>query len=102
MATLIYGPQNLHVEFDERVLAHVKVAVLAKLRRSESFSLSWVEGEAAGHGRSSIWLNPAVALQFRFRERSRQRLNRAWVEQMLESANLHGELTIGPEPAPAD
>ncbi|NQX28427.1 hypothetical protein HQQ81_13855 [Microbacteriaceae bacterium VKM Ac-2854] len=101
MATLIYGPQNLHVEFDERVLAHVKVAVLAKLRRSESFSLSWVEGESAGHGRSSIWLNPAVPLQFRFRERSRQRLNRAWVEEMLQSANLHGELTIGPEPAPA-
>ncbi|NQX12507.1 hypothetical protein HQQ80_12775 [Microbacteriaceae bacterium VKM Ac-2855] len=98
MATLIYGPQRLEVEFGERELAHLKVAVLAKLRRSESFSLAWTEPERHGHGRSSIWVHPAIAMQFRFRERSRQRLNRAWVEQMLEAASLHGELTMMPEP----
>ncbi|WKK73021.1 hypothetical protein Q0F99_09270 [Rathayibacter oskolensis] len=60
MATLTYGPQNLEIEFEERVLAHLKVAVLSKLRRNEAFSLSWSEDASTGHGRSSVWLHPSV------------------------------------------
>jgi hypothetical protein len=98
VATLIYGPQNLEIEFEERVLAHLKVAVLSKLRRNEAFSLSWAEDASTGHGRSSVWLHPAVPLHFRFRETHQQKLNRAWIEQMLSAASMHGELAVTPEP----
>ncbi|QWL29428.1 hypothetical protein [Rathayibacter toxicus] len=98
MATLVYGPHNLEIDFEERVLAHLKVAVLSKLRRNESFSLSWVEDASTGHGRSSLWMHPAVPLHFRFAESHQPKLNRAWIEQMLSLASMHGELVILPEP----
>jgi hypothetical protein len=99
VATLTYGPQNLEIEFEERVLAHLKVAVLSKLRRNEAFSLSWTEDASSGHGRSSVWLHPSVPLHFRFRDTHQPKLNRAWIEQMLSVASMHGELSVIPEPA---
>lgn len=101
MGTLIYGPQALEIELDDRVLAHLRVVVLSKLRRAEAFSLSWIENESTGHGRSSIWLHPAVPVRFRFRETAPPHLNRAWIDQMMEEAGVHGELVLGPEPAPS-
>ncbi|WP_367948644.1 hypothetical protein [Rathayibacter sp. VKM Ac-2857] len=98
MATLTYGPQNLEIEFEERVLAHLKVAVLSKLRRNEAFSLSWTEDASTGHGRSSVWLHPSVPLHFRFADTHQPKLNRAWIEQMLSVASMHGELSVLPEP----
>ena len=72
--------------------------MLSKLRRNEAFSLSWTEDASTGHGRSSVWLHPAVPLHFQFREAHQQKLNRAWIEQFVSSANNTGEMLVVPEP----
>ena len=41
MAQLYYGNSADPIEMPDRLLAHVKVVLATKLRRSESFTLSW-------------------------------------------------------------
>ncbi|MWV51206.1 hypothetical protein GRS96_18205 [Rathayibacter sp. VKM Ac-2803] len=98
MGRLIYGPQSLEIDFDDRLLAHLKVAMFTKMRRNESFSLSWSEPEATGFGRSSVWIHPTTPLHFRFQVGKRPGLNRVWIEQFVASANNTGEMIVGPEP----
>lgn len=41
MGTLHYGGSEAPIHIEERALAHLKVIVATKLRRNESFTLSW-------------------------------------------------------------
>jgi len=94
----IYGTPSISVEFDDRVLAHLKVVILAKLRRQESFTFSWEYTSAQGSGHSSIWLHPAIPLQFDFYGKKDPTLNRIWLEEMVQLANTPAGLRIIPEP----
>lgn len=65
----------------------MKVALTAKLRRQESFLLSWPVPVDQGSGRTSLWIAPVVPLQFRFSGSRQPAINRAWVLAMLESSH---------------
>ena len=39
MGRLIYGTGDTDVEFEDRLLAHLKVVISTKLRRNEAFML---------------------------------------------------------------
>lgn len=94
MGKLLYGSPPVAFEFDDRALAHIELVTLAKLRRGEHFALSveTVEGE----GRTTIWLGTDIPLQFQF-ELSRHEINRAWLEELLDSANSTTGLRLTPE-----
>ncbi len=66
MGKLVYGAPTWTAEFDDRSLAHLRIVMIAKLRRGESFSFSWKYEAAHGAGRSSLWVHPAIPLQFEF------------------------------------
>lgn len=83
---LIYA-HGSEYEFEDRMLAHLKVAITAKLRRQECFMLSWTIEPRDGAGRVSLWLSPSVPLQFRFAGSRRPTLNRAWIDVMVEFSN---------------
>jgi hypothetical protein len=95
---LLYGSSRLEVEFDDRVLAHLQLVISAKLRRSEGFFFSWRDDPALGDGRSSIWLETSIPLFFRYSTRERHELNRAWLEELTQSANSSAGLTLSTEP----
>ncbi|WP_213817038.1 ATP-dependent DNA ligase [Glaciihabitans sp. dw_435] len=99
MGKFIYGTPSITVDFDDRLLTHLKVVILSKVRRGESFMFSWEYAAAAGSGHSSIWINPAIPLQFDFAGSREPRLNKAWVEQMVQLVNSPGGLRPIPEPA---
>jgi hypothetical protein len=101
MGQFIYGNPSVAVDFDDRVLAHLKVVVLAKVRRGESFTFSWEYTAAAGSGHSSIWIHPTIPLQFNFLGSREPRLNRAWVEELMQLANTPAGLRLTPEPSEA-
>ncbi|PTL71490.1 ATP-dependent DNA ligase [Rathayibacter caricis DSM 15933] len=65
MGRLVYD-SRLDVHFDDRVLAHLQAVIGIRLRRGESFYLSWKDLPNVGNGRSSIWLDPRIALCFRY------------------------------------
>ena len=102
MGKFVYGTPSTTVEFDDRTLAHLKVVIIAKLRRGESFSFSWEKSPESGSGRSSIWLNPAVPLQFEFSGSKEPALNRAWLEELVQLSNTPAGLRVVPEPSEAD
>lgn len=99
MGTLIYGSPGFSIDLDDRVLAHLRVVLLAKLRREEKFSMSW---DDAVTGKShTIWLHPAIPLQFEIGTTSGMALNRAWVDQLTSLANSGAGLRLVPEPESA-
>lgn len=94
MGQLLYGTPPETFELDDRTLAHVEVVTLAKLRRNESFAISLDRTEG---GRTTIWVGTNATLQFRF-DQGRQEINRAWLDQLIDSANTPGGLRIEAEP----
>lgn len=98
MGKFIYGTPSIAVDFDDRVLAHLKIVILSKVRRGESFTFSWEYSAAAGSGHSSIWIHPTIPLQFDFLGSKEPQLNRAWVEELVRLANSPAGLRVIPEP----
>jgi hypothetical protein len=92
MGSLTYD--RVVVEVDDRTLAHLQVVIAQKLRRGESFLLSWQDCAATGSGRSSIWLNPAIPLYFKYAGGHVATLNRQWIEDLNRSANSAQGLVI--------
>src|SRR3982751_5713985 len=66
LGTLFYGASRLPIRIDDRILAHVKAVVTAKMRRGEGFLISWTDSGEVGHGRSSGWVHPNCDLHYKF------------------------------------
>ena len=97
VGTLYYGDSGTPVEVEDRALAHLKIAITTKLRRGESFMLSWRHGPDQPRGRSSLWLHPAIPLRFVFEESEAGELSREWIEDLMRSANSGGGIVLDPE-----
>lgn len=95
MGYLHYGPSQIF-RFDDRSLAHLRTVVVAKLIQQESFLFTWKDSGI----RRSIWMHPAIPVQFEFDSTESPQLNRGWVEELMASANSTGGLKLRPEPAP--
>ncbi|MET1053562.1 MAG: hypothetical protein ABWX65_13080 [Mycetocola sp.] len=98
MGKLLYGIPAVDIEMTDRELAHLKVVIITKLRRSEMFTLA-IDGRVEGTGRRILWIHPSIPLQFQFDELGEDKLNRVWLEELMASANSGGSLRLGDEPA---
>jgi hypothetical protein len=98
MGTLHYGDSTSATEFDDRLLAHLQIVIVTKLRRSESLVFSWDVGRESGSGYISIWISPTVPIRFTYVGGRRGPINRAWVEALLHAANSVAGLRIVDEP----
>ncbi len=98
MGYLLYGRPAEEIEIDDRALAHVKIVMLAKLRRGESFAFSFEHDASEGLGRSTIWMNPAIPLRFKFLGSRQPAINRDWLDLLVVSANSVDGLRLIPEP----
>lgn len=94
MGILHYGTDSTPIHIADRALAHLKVVVVAKLRRQESFTVSWQHHAEDGQGRSTIWLHPSIPVRFEFDEPVAPGLNREWIEELAQSANALGGITL--------
>ncbi|MCE7483564.1 hypothetical protein LZG07_16840 [Microbacterium profundi] len=94
MGTLYYGSATEPIHLEERALAHLKVVIATKLRRQESFTLSWKHLEDEPGGRSTIWLHPSIPLRFTFDEPETPVLNQQWIEALMHSANSSGGIML--------
>lgn len=94
MGTLYYGGEATPVEIDDRTLAHLKIVIATKLRRGESFTLSWRHPDEHPRGRSTIWLHPSIPLRFVFDDPDPTELNRHWLEELANSAHSSGGIQL--------
>ena len=97
MGTLFYGDAATPIGIEDRALAHLKVAIITKLRRGESFTVSWRHVDGQPRGRSTLWLHPNIPLRFVFDEPEPPELSRAWIEDLMRSANSTGGVLLVPE-----
>lgn len=87
MGTLYYGDSGTPIGIEDRALAHLKVAIVAKLRRGESFTVSWMHAGEQRRGRSTLWLHQTIPLRFVFDGVETPDLCRDWIEELIRSAN---------------
>lgn len=93
MGFLIYGGTQEY-EFEDRTLAHLKVAITIKLRRQESFLMSWTNPAERGGGRVSLWLTPSIPLTFRFNGSRPPQLNKVWLSVLNDFSNTPRGLVV--------
>ena len=94
MGVLYYGHPDSPIEIEDRALAHLKVVMTTKLRRGESFTVSWVHPEEDPGGRSTIWIHPAIALRFVFDSAEPAQLSTTWLEELARSAHSTGGIVL--------
>ncbi|WP_136055537.1 hypothetical protein [Microbacterium sp. K24] len=94
MGTIMYGGATSPIHIEDRALAHLKVVIATKLRRNEAFTLSWRHPEDEPDGRSTIWLHPSIPLRFTFEEPETPPLNAKWIEELMQSANSTGGISL--------
>ncbi len=94
MGTIYYGGAESPIHIEDRALAHLKVVIATKLRRNESFTVSWQHPEDEPGGRSTIWLHPSIPLRFVFDDPEPPTLSREWIEELANSANSTGGISL--------
>lgn len=94
VGTIYYGGSATPIHIEDRTLAHLKVVIATKLRRGESFTVSWQHPDDQPRGRSTIWLHPSIPLRFVFDEPEAPSLSREWMEDLASSANSSGGIML--------
>jgi hypothetical protein len=94
MGVLSYGGTDYL--FDDWLLAHIQVVITTKLRRRESFALSWMpEGDG---GREAVWVDNGLHIRFRYDDATIAPLNREWLEALMDGTYRPNGLLVMPEP----
>ena len=96
MGRFFYGAAVNSFEIEDRTLAHLRIVIMNKLRRGESFMFDVVMGD--GGGTRSFWISPSIPIHFHFFGGRTPRINRTWVEELMVAASGPRGLTITPEP----
>ena len=79
---------------EDGVLAHLKVVIATKLRRNESFTLSFQHGDDEPTGRTTVWLHPSIPLRFVFGEPVGPELDPQLINDLAASANTSGGIAL--------
>lgn len=97
MGRLRYGGVGEEIVIDDVALAHLKVVITTKLRRDESFTVSWDHPDDQPGGRSTIWLHPSIPLWFVFDDVEPAELNPAWLDDLVRSSHSTGGIRLDPK-----
>ena len=79
---------------------HLQIVITAKLRRRESFLVSWNDPVAAGSARGAIWIDPSSTLYYQYLGSRVTSINREWIDALMLSANSGSGLLVLAEPLP--
>ena len=94
MGTLEYNSARPPIEIDDRTLALLKIVIGTKLRRQESFMMTWLPEARNPAGRLTIWMHPSIPLIFAFDEAALPPIDGRRIERLMESLNSRGELVL--------
>lgn len=87
MGLLYYGFESQPAEMPDRVLAHLKLVATTKLRRGESFTVTWRHANGSAEGRTSLWMQPAIPLRFVFEASEPEALDPEYLHALANAAN---------------
>lgn len=90
MGRLIHSEQNAF-DVEDRLLAHLRVVIMNKFRRGESFMMQFPD---PGQGQRSLWLHPASPLVMQFFGGREPAIDRQLVEDLMHQASAPDGLTL--------
>lgn len=94
MGNLFYGSTTDPFRIPDVVLAHVRAVTVARLRRDESFTLSWRQPGNATARRCTLWMHAAIPLKFVFDDARNIPLDMAILRDFAEAAHSTTGLII--------
>lgn len=94
MGRLTYDGNHAPVTIDDGILAHLKIVIGTKLRRNESFLMTWVRHDDAQDARTTIWVHPAIPLQFGFDDAAWPAIEPERIGAIMNALNASGELVL--------
>ncbi|WP_449278845.1 DUF7882 family protein [Leucobacter sp. GX24907] len=97
MGTLIYN-DTLRLRIDDRTLEHLRFVVFEKLRKKESFALTWVDCKSSKQAAStSIWISSEIPIGFQLSGESEAELSREQLETLMKMSYSNRGLIIRSE-----
>lgn len=87
MGKLTYGAIQREIEMDDKLLAHIEMIVLSRLRRNNAFALRWIEKIEVGDGRRTIWISPSSDLYFEYDKHEQPELDRVLLDKLAAAAD---------------
>ena len=101
MGTFYYGGGHGDLpagfDLDDVLLAHLKLVIIAKLRRGESFVVTVPAFEHGCQVREALWVNPSVPLRFVMDEADGPLLDPHRLEALMIQANTLGGIVLKAE-----
>ena len=94
MGTLEYNSSRPPIQIDDGTLAHLKIVIGTKLRRHESFMMTWLPDGKGANGRLTIWMHPSIPLVIAFDDATIPRIEAKRIESMMDNLNARGELVL--------
>ena len=98
MGNLEYNSSRPPIRIDDATLAHLKVVIGTKLRRQESFMMTWLPDSTPPAGRITIWMHPSIPLVFSFDSPTTPAIDPKRIEEMMEHLNARGDLVLDQVP----
>lgn len=100
MGRLVYGSGGQSLDLDDRLLAHLRIVFMNKLRRREPFMFTSPPVDALGP--RSLWIAPPIPLVFHFYGSRPPSLNAAWIDALMRAAASPQGLHVVAEPDSRD
>jgi hypothetical protein len=94
MGTLEYNSSRPPIQVDDVTLAHLKIVIGTKLRRQESFMMTWLPDQTVASGRLTTWMHPSIPLVFSFDSAAFPHIDPGRVTNMIEQLNSRGDLVL--------
>lgn len=94
MGRLRYDGTSDPILIEDSTLAHLKIVIATKLRRQESFMMTWLPITDGPDQRATVWIHPAIPLQFGFDAASPAAIDPHLIAEMMKSLNATGELVL--------
>lgn len=94
MGRLRYDGHSDPIVIDDETLAHLKLVIATKLRRQESFMMTWKPVDGGVDRRASVWIHPAIPLQFGFDQPDIHVVDPRRIQEIMQGLNATGELVL--------
>ncbi|KJQ53373.1 DUF7882 family protein [Microbacterium sp. SA39] len=94
MGRLRYDGTSEPILIEDKTLAHLKIVIATKLRRQESFMMTWRPIDHAVDQRATVWIHPAIPLQFGFDSADPPPVDPHLIADMMKALNATGELVL--------
>lgn len=94
MGRLRYDGTSDPILIEDTTLAHLKIVIATKLRRQESFMMTWRPVNGGPDQRATVWIHPAIPLQFGFDDAEPPPVDPQLIADMMKALNATGELVL--------